>query len=277
MTILITTPNGKVGSEVVKALTAQGATVRVGAHSVEKAQQDFPGTQVVPFDFENTESIKAALDGVSALYLAAPGDFGAAPQIAVVDLAKAAGVKRIVRLSAIGVENGEGVLRDVERAVEASGLEWTILRPNWFFQNYATMYAAGVRDGVIAEPAEEGATSFIDARDIAAVAVKALTEDGHNGQGYTLTGSQALTRYQLADIITKVTDKPVKYLPLTDEQFRANVAGVLPAHYVETMSYLFGIVRAGWTAATTDTVKQVLGRDPISFAQFAQDYRQVWL
>ena len=102
--ILISTANGKVGSEIVEQLLAKGETVRVGAHNVEKAQSNFPGVNVIHFDYNNTDSIKPALEGVDTLYLASPGDFPSDPEKNVVDLAKAAGVKRIVKLSAMGVD-----------------------------------------------------------------------------------------------------------------------------------------------------------------------------
>lgn len=275
--ILISTANGKVGSEIVKQLVTLGAVLRVGAHNVSKAQAAFPGTEVVHFDYHNLASVKAALSGVSVLYLASPGDFPAAPEQAVVELAKSAGVRRIVKLSAMGVENADGVpLREVEKTIQASGLEWTLLRPSWFMQNYSTGMAEGIKAGTLYEPTESARTGFIDARDIAAVAVKALTEDGHTGQAYTLTGPQSLNREEVARQISEAMGKPVQYVPISDEQFRAAMKDALSPSYLELMSSLYSGVRAGWSDATTDTVQRVLGREPISFAQFAKDHQSDW-
>ncbi len=276
--ILISTANGKVGSEIVEQLLAKGEKVRVGAHNVAKAEANFPGVHVVHFDYNDTESIKTALKGVDTLYLASPGDFPSEPEKAAVDLAKAAGVKRVVKLSAMGVEADDSIpLRQVEKHIEASGLEYTILRPTWFMQNYSTGMAEGIKNGTLYEPAEQAKTGFIDARDIASVAVKALTETGHNGQAYALTGAESLDRNAVAAKIASATGKAVQYVPINDEQFRGAMQNVLSPSYLELMSSLYTGVRAGWTDATTDTVKKVLGRDPISFDQFAIDHKDVWL
>lgn len=276
--ILISTANGKVGSEIVKALIQQGQSIRVGAHNLAKAQANFPGVNVVHFDYNDEASVRAALEGVNTLYLASPGDFPAEPEKRMVDLAKAAGVKRIVKLSAMGVENAPDVpLRQVELHIEQSGLEWTFLRPSWFMQNYSTGMAEGVKQGTLFEPADNAKTGFIDARDIAAVAVKALTEDGHQGQAYPLTGPESLDRNEVVQKISSATGKSIQYVPVTDEQFRASMQNVLSPTYLELMSNLYAGVRAGWSDATTDAVKRVLGRDPISFSQFAEDHKNDWL
>ena len=276
--ILISTANGKVGSEIVKSLIQQGQSVRIGAHNLAKAQAAFPGAEVVHFDYNDESSVKAALQGVSTLYLASPGDFPAEPEKRVIDLAKAAGVKRVVKLSAMGVENAPDVpIRQVELHLEKSGLEWTFLRPNWFMQNYSTGMAEGIKRGGLYEPAADARTSFIDARDIAAVAVKALTEDGHAGQAYPLTGPESLDRTAVAQKISEATGKTVQYVPIGDEQFRSAMQDVLSPTYLELMSSLYSGVRAGWSDATTDAVERVLGREPISFSQFAADHKDDWL
>jgi len=277
MTILVTTPTGKVGSNVVKNLLERGIAVRVGAHTVSKAQAAFPNAEVVPFDFEDAASVEAAVKGVSAIYLASNGESNAEVVIRAIDLAKAAGVKRIVHLGAKGAELADTPLRQREEHLKASGLEWTLLRPGWFMQNYVTMHLQSIQNGVIAEPAGDGKTAFIDSRDIAAVAVAALTEDGHHGKAYALTGGEALDRYQVADLISKATGLSVQYQPLSDEVFRDNVKAYLPADYLEFLIGLYGVIRAGYTADTTNDVQQVLGRAPIKFEQFAQDYRENWI
>lgn len=277
MTILITTPNGKVGSEIVRLLAEAGHTVRVGAHTVEKARQAFPDSEVVSFDYDDDESIRAALNSVTTLYLAAPGDMPSTPVNHVVDLAKAAGVERIVKLSASGVEQGDSALRQNELHIEQSGLKYTFLRPNFFMQNYSTGNRDSIaQQGAFYEPADNEKTSFIDTRDIAAIAVAALTQEGHEGKAYTITGAEALDRNQVAAAISEATGKPVQYVALSDEQFREAVGGVMSPAYVELMSGLYSFVRQGWTSQTTDAVQQVLGRAPISFEQFARDHADMW-
>jgi len=276
MKILVTTPSGKVGQELVRLLQQRGATLRLGAHSVEKARSAFPGLEVVKLDHTEPATHAAAVQGVDALYLASPGDFPSAPEKALVDAAKKAGVKKVVKLAAMGVEQSDNPLRQVEEHIRASGLAFTFLHPTWFMQNFTTSMAAGLKAGTLAEPAADAKTAFIDTRDIAAVAAKALLEPGHEGKTYTLTGPQLLSRTEVAAAVGKEIGRPVAYLPVTDEQFRAAVKGMLSPSYTELLSYLYSTVRAGQTSVTTDTVQKVLGRPPVSFAQFAKDHRAVW-
>lgn len=278
MKILVTTPNGKVGREILKGLLEKGISVRAGVHNMAHASS-LTGVEVVHFDFENEDSVKAALRAIDALYLASPSTTPAELEKRVVDLAKAAGVKRIVKLSAMGVETRDNPLRQVEQHIESSGLEWTFLRPSWFMQNFNT----GQRDyikgyGAIIEASGDGKTGFVDVRDIAAVGVKALTEDGHHAQGYALSGPEALDRNAVAAIISNATGKTILYQSLTDEEFRAQTAREQwPTAAAEQMSWLYGTVRAGYSATVTDTVKRVLGRDPIRFEQYAQDHKSEWV
>jgi uncharacterized protein YbjT (DUF2867 family) len=274
--ILVTTPTGKVGQELVRLLQARGATLRLGAHSVDKTRAAFPGLEVVPLDHTRPETHAAAVAGVDAVYLASPGDFPAAPEKALVDAAKKAGVKKIVKLAAFGIEHSDNPLRQVEEHIRASGIPFTFLHPSWFFQNFTTSMAGALKAGTLAEPAADKKISFIDARDIAAVAAEALTRPGHDGQTYTLTGSEQLSRAEVVAIVGKELNRTITYVPVTDEQFRAAVKGYLTPSYLELMSALYGLVRAGVYETVTPTVQQVLGRPPITFAQFVKEHRSSW-
>jgi len=276
MKILVTTPSGKVGQELVRILKAQGVSLRLGAHSVEKTRAAFPGLEVVPLDHTDPTTHAAAVAGVDAVYLASPGDFPSAPEKALVDAAKRAGVKKIVKLAAMGVERTDNPLRQVEEHVRASGIPFTFLHPTWFMQNYSTSMAGALKSGTLAEPAGDGKTAFIDTRDIAAVAARALTEAGHEGQTYNLTGPELLSRADVAALAGKALGKPITYVPITDEQFREAVKAYLTPSYLELMSWLYSGVRAGQTAVKTETVRQVLGRAPIAFTQFLADHRGAW-
>jgi len=277
--ILVTTPNGKVGHEVAKKLLEQRKPVRLAAHTVAKTQGAFPGAEVVPFDLNDEASVRSALRGIEAVYLASPGATPAEPVSRMIDVAKEAGVRRLVRLSAMGAEGSDNPLRQVEQHLQTSGLEWTILRPNWFMQNYSTTHAQSIRKGgIIAEPTGDAKTSFIDTCDIAAVAVKALIEEGHQGQAYTLTGGRAYDRNEVAHAISQVTGKEVRYEPLSEEMFQERMSlGGMPRAYLGMMISLYQVVRAGHTAQVTDTVQRVTGRAPTSFEAFAEDYKEVWL
>jgi uncharacterized protein YbjT (DUF2867 family) len=276
MKILVTTPTGKVGQELVAILKARGATLRLGAHSVEKTRAAYPGLEVVRLDHTDPATHAAAVAGVDAVYLASPGDFPSGPEKALVDAARKAGVKRVVKLGAMGVELSDNPIRQVEEHVRASGLAFTFLHPTWFMQNFTTSMAGAIKAGTLAEPAADRKTAFIDARDIAAVAAKALLEPGHDGKTYTLTGPELLSRAEVVQALSKELGRPVAYLAVTDEQFRAAVKGFLTPSYTELLSWLYSAVRAGQTEVRTDTVKELLGRPPIAFAQFAKAHRSTW-
>ena len=276
MKILVTTPSGKVGRELVTILGARGVSLRLGAHSPDKTRAANPGLEVVPLDHTRPETHAAAVAGVDALYLASPADLPSAPEKALVDAARKAGVRKVVKLAAMGAEHGDNPLRQVEVHIEASGLAWTFLHPTWFMQNFTTSMAGALKSGTLAEPAGQARTAFIDTRDIAAVAAEALTRPGHDGRTYTLTGPDLLSRAEVAAAVGKELGRTITYVPITDEQFRAVVKGFLTQGYTDLLSHLYALVREGHTAVKTDTVQEVLGRPPTSFARFVRDHRAVW-
>ena len=277
MTILIANANGKVGQEVVKGLIAKGEQVRVGVRNVEKARAEFPGAEVVAIDATRPETFARAVAGAKAVFSAFPTELLPKAEIDLAAAAKAAGVKRYVKLSVSGAGDGEAFGHTAaERAVEASGLEWTHLRPTFFMQNYSTASAASIKsEHKFYEAAADGKTAFIDARDIASVAVKALTEPGHNGKAYALTGGRALDRNDVAKAIGSAIGAPVSYVAIDDAGLRNALANA-PKFTQELYSALYGFVRAGYTAAVDPTVERVLGRKPIEFAQFAKDNLAAW-
>lgn len=279
--ILVTTPTSKVGSALVWLLLERGISVRAGAHTIEKARKLFQGVEIVPVDLSNTATVKAALSGVDGLYLAPPReDFPVAPLLHTVELAQAAGVQRIALLSAMGIEDIDTHIRQLERGVEASGIDFTHLRINVLLQNYSTMSAGAIRQqGIFVEPVDDERTSFVDARDVAAVAAAVLTEDIHARQAYTLTGEQAYSRAEVATAISNATGRNVRYQPLSEEEFRALVKQLgWTDEFVDMMLGFYNThIRSGRSAVVTNTVKRVLGRQPITLAQFVDDYRDVWL
>jgi uncharacterized protein YbjT (DUF2867 family) len=282
-TILVTGATGKTGSEVVKALLAQDEAVRAGAHTPEKASAMFgAGVEVARLDFGQPETFDAALAGVDRVYLlAVTGETAAdAALIPFVDRAQAAGVQRIVYMTARGVEMDENnPMRKVERYIEQSGVAYTLLRPSWFMQNFSTGFIAPMIQGMgnIFLPAADAKTSFIDARDIAAVAVAALTEAGHAGKAYALTGEQPLSYGEAAEILSQAAGKPIGYVALTDEAFRGSLASQgWRSEQIEMFSNLFAGVRQGWAASVSPDVAAVLGRPATTFAQFAQDHVALW-
>ncbi|HVE84256.1 MAG TPA: SDR family oxidoreductase [Myxococcales bacterium] len=276
--ILVTTPNGKVGQEVVKLLLEARAPVRVAAHTLERGQEAFPGAEVAVLDYEDPATFAPALEGVAALYLASPATSQADPELALIDAAQAGGVQRVVKLSAMGVESApdEVPLRAVEKRLQGSGLQWTLLRPTWFMQNFVTLHAPSIQGGTLLEPAGESRLAFIDARDIAAVAVQALTSDGHHGQAYALTGPELLGRQDVAERIGRVLGKDIRYRSCSDQEFHQLMRPYLPESYIQLLLALYADLRSGGDGPVTQDVRKVLGRPPIPFDQFARDHREAW-
>ncbi|OKH29508.1 hypothetical protein NIES2101_43310 [Calothrix sp. HK-06] len=279
--ILVTTPTSKVGCALVRKLVEQGVSVRAGAHNIEKARQLFPSVEIAELNFNNAKSVETALQGVKGLYLAPPReDFPVEPMKQTVKLAESAGVQRIVLLSAMGIEDMDTNIRCIEQSVEASGIDFTHLRINVLLQNYSTGSAEAIRQqGIFVEPLDSERTSFVDARDVAAVAAAALIEEGHARQVYTLTGAKAYNRAEVAEAISAVTGRTVRYQPMTEAEFRSLVKNLGWADdFIKMMLGFYEThIRSGNSAIVTDTIEQVLGRQPITLTQFANDHRDVWL
>jgi uncharacterized protein YbjT (DUF2867 family) len=271
--ILVTGASGTVGSEVVKALAAGGTKCKAGFRS--RSQNVPEGVESVALDFEKPETIRPALSGVETVFLVSNT---VDPERKVVDEAKRAGVKRIVKLSVFGAAE-EGFTfarwhRAVERHIEDSGLPWTFLRPAGFMQNFFNYMGETIRkESAFYSSAGNGAGAHIDARDIGAVAARVLTVKGHEGKAYELTGPQALTYAQAAEILSRALAREIRYVPITAEQYRQGAlqAGMPPA-YVDALVDLDRYAALGRMTAVTPAVRSLTGRAPIRFEQFAQDY-----
>jgi uncharacterized protein YbjT (DUF2867 family) len=268
--ILVTGAAGTVGSEIVKGLTAAGAAFKVGFRNRKPA-----GVDAVALDLDRPETIAPALAGCDSVFLLSNT---VAPELNLVRAARDAGVGRVVKLSVFGAAE-EAVSfarwhRPVERAIEESGLAWTFLRPNGFMQNLVNFLGAGIREqSTLALPADDAKISHVDARDVAAVAVRALTEPGHAGKAYTLTGPEALDYGQIAQTLSSVLGRTLRYISISSADYRqASVTAGVPEGYADALADLFRYYRTGAAAAVSGDVQLVTGRAPIAFEQFARDH-----
>jgi uncharacterized protein YbjT (DUF2867 family) len=252
---------GKVGRRVVERLAARGVPVRIGSRSGEP-----------PFDWDDRSTWAPVLEGVSSAYVAHYWDAipGAAETLgSFAELAVASGVPRLVLLSGRGEEEAERAAR----AVRDSGAELTVLHSTWFAQNFSEDYwQEQVQAGELALPAGETPEPFVDAEDIADVAVAALTDDRHAGEVYELTGPRLLTFAEAVREISRAVGREVRYVPVSIEDFAAAAAeqGV-PGDVVEGLSLLFGEVLDGRNAHLADGVQRALGRAPRDFGDYARD------
>ena len=283
--ILVTGGTGTTGREIV------GELQRLGAKGVRALVRDpvralfirDAGFETVEGDFGRPETLGGALEGVErALLLTPPSPRTFELQRDFIAAAKRAGVRHVVKFSAFGADSGapEGFGKwhgQAEDYLKESGLSWTMLRPNFFMQNLLGQARQIAAEGRIYQPVGDARASFIDVRDIAAVAARALVEEGHEGKTYLLTGPEALSYHEVAAKLSETTGREVAYVPITPAQFRAGaLAAGLPEWLVAALERLNEIFAAGRAAEVTDYVRAVGKKEPTTFDRFARDHAQAF-
>jgi uncharacterized protein YbjT (DUF2867 family) len=257
---------GKTGRRVAERLAERGLLVRIGSRSAEP-----------PFDWENPDTWATALDGVSAAYvsyypdLAIPG----APEAvrSFTELAVESGVQRLVLLSGRGEEEAQSAEQALREVGDQAGVEWTIVRCAWFMQNFDENYLLEpILAGEVALPSGNVPEPFVDADDIADVAVAALTEGGHAGEIYELTSPRLLTFEEAVGEIAKATGREIRFVPVSLEEYESMLAEAdVPPEFLSFLTYLFGEVLDGRNAHLTEGVRRALGREPKDFSDYARD------
>jgi uncharacterized protein YbjT (DUF2867 family) len=289
-TILVTGATGTLGSEVVRQLSnSTDVNIKAAARSVEKIK-NLEGDKVkaVPIDYNKPESLKEALKNVDKLFLLTP-DVPTAHELAsnLVNKAKKAGVKYIVKQSVMGADEDADVgtmrlHRRAEKTIEESGMPYTFLRPNEFMQNFINFHGHSIKNNnVFYIPAQEAKVSIVDVRDIAAVAVEALTDNNgnviHKNKAHLITGPEAISYYQAADILTTETGKKIDYVSISDEDARGGMKEMnMNDWLINTILELYNYYRKGNASYVSSAVEEVTGRKPITFAQFAKDYAETF-
>jgi len=281
--ILVTGATGTVGSEVVKALVERQAPVRAFVRSPEKAAM-FDGMQVeiAQGDLEDQVALAAALDGAERLFLLTANPPNQLElERSIVEAARSAGVEHVVKLSALNAAedsdvNFLGWHRQVERFIEESGMSWTHLRPNNFFQNTLFQADAIREQGAFYGPFGETPISSIDARDIGTVAASVLAESGYGASTLELTGPVALSHAEMAAAVTGALGRKVSYVNVSLEDARAGMIGSgMPEYLADDLTALYGQLAGGSGTRVTSSVEDVTGRAPRPFSKFARDYAQV--
>ena len=258
---LVLGATGKTGRRVVQRLSEKGHAVRNGSRQADS-----------PFDWGDQSNWDTVLDGVTTAYisyapdLAIPGATNAVR--AFVERAVKHGVRRLVLLSGRGEEEAQ----ECELIIQRPNIEWTVVRCSWFSQNFSEgEFLDMVLAGEIALPAGEVGEPFVDVDDIADVAVAALTEDGHAGQVYELTGPRLLTFAEAVDEIARATGRKIRYVQIPHEAFATGIAEAgLPEDIAWLLNYLFATVLDGRNASLGDGVQKALGREPRDFADFCR-------
>ncbi|MFI1440777.1 NmrA family NAD(P)-binding protein [Streptomyces fructofermentans] len=261
-TVLVTSASGRTGRQVVRAARAAGFGVRAASRGGE-----------VRFDWYDPSTWDGALRGADAAYLAYAPDIGAPGAdrnvAALADRARELGVGRLVMLSARGERQAE----PTERALRDSGAGWTVVRSAWFMQNFSEgLLVEGVRRGEFVFPAGEVPEPFVDTRDIADVVVTALADPAFAGRTVEVTGGRPLSFREALAEVSAAAGRDVRYVPVAVKEYGEILAGFgLPAEEVAFMEEVFEGLLDGRNAGATDGVRQVLGRAPRDFTDFARE------
>jgi uncharacterized protein YbjT (DUF2867 family) len=266
--VLVLGATGTTGSRVAAFLARRGVAVRAATRTPR-----VPGQ--VRFDWVDRETYAPALRGVSAVYLIAP--LADPDPVTSVEpfLAEAArqGVRRVVQLSSSAVPEGGPGLGEVHRLVRATAPEWAVLRPSWFMQNFAgdLPLARDARDGEIVTATGAGRVAFVDAGDIAAVAGHALVDEAAHNTEHVLTGPEALSYADAAEVVSRRLGRPVRHRSVTAGELAERLAGHgVPAAYAALLAALDTDIAAGAEDRVTDTVERVTGRPARGFREFAE-------
>ena len=278
--ILVTGATGTVGREVAKALAERAAPVRALIRTPEKATMfDGMPVEIAHGDLEDGVALAAALAGVSQVFLLTANPANQAElERGVIEAAREAGVEHVVKLSALNAsEDSEvGFLalhRQAEGFIEESGMDWTHLRPNNFFQN--VLFQAGTirEQGAFYGPFGDAVIASIDVRDVAAVAASVLIEPQNRGAVLELTGPVAIDHDEMGRVVSEATGRDVAYVNVSLEDARASMLGMgMPEHLAGDLTALYGQLAGGSGARVTSTVEEITGRTARSFSEFAHDY-----
>ncbi|PSJ28483.1 NAD(P)-dependent oxidoreductase [Streptosporangium nondiastaticum] len=264
--ILVLGATGKTGSRVVPRLTSLGHTVRSASRSA--------GTRSagIRFDWTDRSTWDPALAGAEAVYFVPTETLGLPERAELVDRAKAAGVRRIVQLSVRGLD-AEGGVPETEAAVRESGLEWTMLRPCWFSQDFSApdFFLPAVLAGELATPAGDGREPFVDVEDIADVAAAALTDARHAGRTYELSGPRALSFAEALTLIGTAVGRELRHRHQDPAAYAAaQVASGHAAADAEAIAAFLDGIRRGEDDYVSTGVQEALGRAPRSFEEYVR-------
>lgn len=276
--ILVIGSSGMVGSTLVNILRSEGHSVR---ETTSRKDHAADGKDRVYLNLATGENLHAAFEGIErAFFLSPPGFADQYSMLSpLIQEAKHRGLQKVVLMTAMGANAVETApFRRAEIELEGSGLNYNIIRPNWFLQNFNTFWLHGInQDSLIALPAGQARVSFIDARDISEVAAKLIISDKWNNKDFDLTGPSSVDHNEIAEAIGKTIGRSITYQDVAPEILKDGLVGVgLPVDYVDFMLLIFGFLKAGYNARTTDAVEDILGRKAISLTDYVKANASCW-
>jgi len=283
--ILITGATGTIGSNLTFILARNKIPVRALVRDKSKVSEALLDLEIefAEGDFTKPETLDAALEGVDGAFLVSPGDRDLVEfQANFIDAAKKAKLKHIVKLSSIGT-GAEALYsigrwhHEVEKRIEQSGIPYTFIRAHSFMQNFFVHASFIQREGAFLAPMGEGRIPMIDIRDIVMVAAVVLTSENHEGKTYEITGPEAISYSEAADVFSEVLGKPVKFIETPLSTTRENLLkGEWPEWMVDDVISLYRFFREGHATEVTDTVETLIERKPGTFAEFVRDYAPIF-
>jgi len=283
--ILITGATGTVGGSVVEQMAERGITARLLVRSPDKVRElRLAGAEVIEGDFGEPESLAPAMDGVERLLLIVPAHARQREfNTNVIEVARAAGVRHVVRLSVLGADP-RSMLKLArwhglsEQELEDSGLGWTHVRPHGFMQNFLSYLPSIHSQGVFYGCAKAGKAAMIDARDVATVCLESLTGGGHEGKVYSITGPEALSMGEAAEILSEECGETIRYVDLSQQQYEEGIKSAgMPEWLAKDLAWMAAnLTAAGKSAEVLPTVSDVTGREPLKFADFAWYYSSLF-
>jgi len=278
-TYLVIGASGGVGSNIARNLVAQGHSVRAASHRRDAVGRA-GAVETVYLDLATGDGLAAAFAGVDGAFLMAPPPHAQQDRVLLplIAEAKSQQLGKVVLMTAMGADAADTPFRRAELALQASGLAYNIIRPNWFMQNFQTFWAEGINtQGRILLPVGQAKTSFIDARDIAAVAVRLLTTHDQDNRDFDLTGPEALDHDEVARLLSETAGRSIVYQEIEPDTLRRGfLAAGVPADYAEFLLLILSFLKLGYSARTTDSVERLLGHAPASFQQYAAENRGAW-
>jgi len=273
-TFLVLAASGNVGSALSTLLEQAG-------HTVRRATSRVAGAGQVHLDLVSGEGLADALTGVDGAFLLSPPGYVNQDVLLgrVIEEAKSRGVRKLVLMTAMGVDaDPSAPLRKAELHLEASGLAWNVIRPNWFMQNFHTFWLHGITHAnAVQLPTGTAKGSFIDARDIAAVAAALLQQSELEGQAFDLTGGESLDHNEVATLLSRELGRVIGYEDIPPDAMRGGLlAAGLPPAYAENLLVILEYFKLGYAARITDAVARITGTAPRTFAAYVHDYRDAY-
>jgi uncharacterized protein YbjT (DUF2867 family) len=280
--ILVTGATGNFGGSTAQYLQQKNIPFRAASRNLEALKKRFENeAELTTFDWDKPETFDDMLKGIKTVYLMPPpvvtNDFHTKAK-PFIDTAKNTGVKHIVLTTALYSDNPDSMFYETEALVKNSGIDFTIIRPSFVFQNFVNQFLQSVRDGVILAPSEKGKTSYVDIRNVGeASAVVLANPTAHKGKTYSITGSEALTHSQMADIFSQQLSKEVVHISPSVEEYKKTLAGFdVPDFLYEFLAVLYSTIAKGQWKEVSNDYTLLTGKNAITFTDFVKENRKVF-